>query len=69
MHSIYVDFRCDYFGIENRTNFAVKIEHIQNICDITDEVNLQNRSKIAGCSHMQIFRAIEIAEKLHLKSQ
>ena len=31
---ITVIFRCDFFGEENRSKLAVKLEHVQNIYDI-----------------------------------
>ena len=55
----------DFFGEENCTNIAVKFEHAQNnSVRYRGDVNLENRSKIAGCSHVRIFLAIEIAEKI-----
>ena len=50
----------DIYDEENHTNIAVKSEHVQNICDIA----LTRICKIAGCSHVRIFLAIEIAEKI-----
>ena len=49
-----------FFGEENHTNIAVKSEHVQNMCDIA----LTRICKIAGCSHVRFFLAIEIAEKI-----
>ena len=49
---IYDDFRCDFFGEENRTNIALKFEILKHLRYCGD-VNLQNCSKIAGCSSLR----------------
>ena len=43
----------------------MKFENVENICDIAVKyVNLENRSKIAGCSHVSGFLAFKIADKI-----
>ena len=60
-------FRWDFFGEENLTNITVRFEHVQNISDIV-VTSICTIAKSACCSRVQIFLAIEIAEKNRFKS-
>ena len=60
MHNFCEGFTCAIFLVN---------KHVQSICDIAvTAVCKLYSSKIAGCSHMQVFLTIEITEKIGLKS-